>query len=75
MRFGGALAILAFALAACGGSSNSDVVTAPVAVDGRVTQVGEEFYAPEFVLTLADGSTLDSAQEERPLYIMFWAEW
>lgn len=74
MGIKGLIAFVLVFLAACG-SAVSDVSTGPVEVDGRVTQVGEEFFAPEFVLTLADGSTLDSAATDRPLYIMFWAEW
>ena len=31
--------------------------------------------APEFELTLADGSTFSLADEEKPIYMVFWAEW
>jgi cytochrome oxidase Cu insertion factor (SCO1/SenC/PrrC family) len=31
--------------------------------------------APDFTLTLADGSTFTLSQEQKPVYIIFWAEW
>jgi cytochrome oxidase Cu insertion factor (SCO1/SenC/PrrC family) len=31
--------------------------------------------APDFELTLADGSTFTLAGEQKPVYMVFWAEW
>ena len=31
--------------------------------------------APEFDLALADGSTFSLAGEQKPTYMVFWAEW
>ena len=65
-------------LAACGGAANSaelTVVEASPTVSGVVEQVGDEFFAPEFSLTLSDGTVFDTAQTDTPIYVMFWAEW
>ncbi len=31
--------------------------------------------APDFTLTLADGSTFTLSEEQKPVYLVFWAEW
>jgi hypothetical protein len=31
--------------------------------------------APEFQLELADGSTFALSAAEKPIYMVFWAEW
>lgn len=31
--------------------------------------------APDFELALADGSTFSLADEKKPVYMVFWAEW
>jgi cytochrome oxidase Cu insertion factor (SCO1/SenC/PrrC family) len=31
--------------------------------------------APNFTLTLADGTVFTLADESRPVYLVFWAEW
>ena len=31
--------------------------------------------APSFVTTLSDGSQFDMAAHDRPVYLVFWAEW
>lgn len=31
--------------------------------------------APDFELALADGSTFRLSDEQKPVYIVFWAEW
>ena len=63
---------------ACGGGVAGEAVSlqyGPATVDGTVEKVDDVFYAPDFTVVLADGSTLDTAQLETPLYIIFWAEW
>ena len=65
-------------VAACGGSVAGDGASlqyGPATVTGTVEQIDDVFYAPDFTVVLADGSTFDTAQLETPLYIMFWAEW
>lgn len=64
-------------VAACGSSGAGEVsaVAGPASVSGSVTQVEDEFYIPEFTLTLSDGSVFDSERVDGPLYLVFWAEW
>jgi hypothetical protein len=31
--------------------------------------------APDFVLALADGSAFSLSDEQKPVYLVFWAEW
>ncbi|MDX2344613.1 MAG: hypothetical protein QNL12_13205, partial [Acidimicrobiia bacterium] len=31
--------------------------------------------APDFELALADGSTFALSAEQKPVYVVFWAEW
>ena len=31
--------------------------------------------APDFVLALADGSSFSLTDEQKPVYLVFWAEW
>jgi hypothetical protein len=31
--------------------------------------------APDFELALADGSTFRLSDEQKPVYLVFWAEW
>jgi hypothetical protein len=31
--------------------------------------------APDFVLALADGSSFSLSDEQKPVYLVFWAEW
>ncbi len=31
--------------------------------------------APDFSLTLADGSVFSPSAEDKPIYMIFWAEW
>ena len=75
LRFVAASLVL---VAACGGAASSVELTAVEGrptVSGEVEQVGDEFFAPEFSLTLSDGTVFDTAQTDTPIYVMFWAEW
>ena len=75
LKFAAASLVL---LAACGGAASSaelTVVEGSPTVSGAVEQVGDEFFAPEFSLTLSDGTLFDTAQTDTPIYVMFWAEW
>lgn len=45
----------------------STSTTAPPAVDGPP--------APDFALALADGSEFVLSAEQKPVYMVFWAEW
>lgn len=53
---------------ACGdGAGSGDVggAAAPAATET----------APDFTLTLADGGVFRLSDEQRPVYMIFWAEW
>ena len=59
-------------------STASTVVTtsSPTTVTGEApptTPGGDP--APEFSLQLGDGSTFMLSSEQRPLFMVFWAEW
>lgn len=69
-------------LAACGGSNVDEAPTrAAPAPDGTTTissgadEVVDGPPAPDFELTLSDGSTFVLAAAEKPVYMVFWAEW
>lgn len=42
--------------------------SAPTTVDDRPV-------APDFTLTLGSGGTFTLSEEQRPVYMVFWAEW
>lgn len=61
-------------LAACG--SASDVASGTATIEGDfVEQADGSFVAPNFSLTLADGSTWELADQSTPTLITFWADW
>lgn len=63
MRLLGSLAALAVVVAACGGSATPE----PTSPAGPP--------APDFVLELSGGSVFVLSQEQKPVYLVFWAEW
>lgn len=42
-------------------------------VEERVRPDGPD--APDFTVTLADGSEFNLSAEQKPVYMVFWAEW
>jgi hypothetical protein len=48
-------------------STTSEVSDPPPPVDGPA--------APDFTFALADGSTFSLSGEQKPVYLVFWAEW
>jgi cytochrome oxidase Cu insertion factor (SCO1/SenC/PrrC family) len=69
----GALAIVA---AACSSSSAADTPSA--ASDGATEQrvgAADGPAAADFTLALGDGSTFTLSEEQKPVYLIFWAEW
>lgn len=63
MRTLGMLMILGCLLAACGGD------TEPALEEATSTA------APDFTLALGNGGTFTLAEESRPVFMVFWAEW
>ena len=49
------------------GPTSTAATTAPVVVDGPP--------APDFSLALADGTEFILSAEQKPVYMVFWAEW
>jgi len=49
------------------GPTTTAATTAPVVVDGPP--------APDFSLALADGTEFTLSAEQKPVYMVFWAEW
>ena len=73
---------LALTAAACGGGASDGAgglaaVPTVEAVIGTTppTSTPEGVAIPNVSLTLADGSTLDFAEVDTPMMIVFWAEW
>jgi len=54
-----------------------DSTQAPGSVSTAVTEAPrtEGPSAPGFVTTLADGSKFSLVEHDRPVYLIFWAEW
>ena len=52
-------------LVACGGSDDGVATSAEVP--------GES--APDFTMALADGTDFTLSAEQKPVYMVFWAEW
>jgi hypothetical protein len=48
-------------------STTLGATTSPPQVEGPV--------APDFVFALADGSSFSLSDEQKPVYLVFWAEW
>lgn len=80
--------ILAFALAAC--SAQGEVTTSSTrasaedsvtATDPEVAAAAPEVspsgrpFAPDFTLELGDGGSYTLSEAEKPVYLVFWAEW
>ena len=63
------------------GTTESGATTTTVASsEDATTTTGpasnpERALAPDFSLTLSDGSQYQLANETRPVYLVFWAEW
>ena len=58
--------------------SGSDSSDAPGQDDSPATAAAPSFDGPpavDFELTLGDGSTFTLAAEQKPVYMVFWAEW
>jgi hypothetical protein len=64
-------------------SNSPDTTGAPDSTEGPTTTPGsateapppEGPVAPAFVTTLADGTQFSLSDHEKPIYMIFWAEW
>lgn len=84
MRWPLGLIIFALAAASCGGNAIEPTSTASTPastttiVQTETTTTTAEAVgpaAPGFDLELADGSTFTLSAAEKPVYMVFWAEW
>jgi hypothetical protein len=74
---------MVLAVAACagdGGTEVADTSTSPTAATTTAAAADpqpqiEGQAAPDFVLTLGDGSAFSLSDEQKPVYLVFWAEW
>jgi len=55
--------------------TESDVTTTTSAPDTVPPPQIEGPAAPDFTLALADGSSFTLGDEQKPVYLVFWAEW
>lgn len=78
------LIALVLVVSACGGTSTGDsqATSAPVAGTAAESsaapddaQGADDSGALDFELALSDGSTFRLSDEEKPVYLVFWAEW
>lgn len=85
------LLVLTMVVAACGGdtspiasgdpvptsSTPSSEPASPVGSDVTTTVPAEPEgpIAPDFTLALGDGGTYTLSEGEKPVYMVFWAEW
>lgn len=56
-----------------GTTSGPTTTGAPAETTTRVPPDGEP--APDFTLALGDGGTFTLSDEQKPVYMIFWAEW
>lgn len=64
---------LGLVVASCGGAGQSGSPAADTPTDVSVETSGPS--APDFDLALADGTTFSLAAADKPVYMVFWAEW
>jgi len=78
------IALLALVVAGCGESGQPVAVqttsrAVPSGDDGAAavatSTTSADSLAPDFQLELGDGSTFNLRDEQKPVYLVFWAEW
>lgn len=73
------LALLVVSPAACGGpsSGSSTVDSDPTGDATTATSNGSSAarIAPDFTLQLGNGGRFTLSEEQRPVFLVFWAEW
>jgi hypothetical protein len=78
------LVALVLVVSACGGTSTGDIQATSAPGSGTAAessaapddaQQADDSGALDFELALSDGSTFHLSDEEKPVYLVFWAEW
>ncbi len=79
------IAVFALVAAACSGggdetpstSDGGSVTTSPVTTSpiGDAASRVDGPPAPDFTLALGDGGEFSLSAEQKPVYVIFWAEW
>jgi cytochrome oxidase Cu insertion factor (SCO1/SenC/PrrC family) len=62
--------LLASMVTACGAAIQTATTNT-----GATTTGASAVQAPDFTLTLSDGTDFTLSSETRPVYLVFWAEW
>ena len=80
-----ALAAILFLVAACGSAQGTTTTAAGVEATSTTSAPGgggspeapavEGPPAPDFTLVLGSGGTFTLSDEQKPVYMVFWAEW
>jgi len=61
--------------APAGSGSSAPDVPATSAAPGETTTTSDREVAPDFTLELGDGGEYTLSEGEKPVYLVFWAEW
>ena len=56
-------------------TSSPDDPTTTSAAPGQTTTTSDREIAPDFTLELGDGGEYTLSEGEKPVYLVFWAEW
>ncbi len=79
--------ISGFALVACSATGGAPVSSEPAPVEETITSTGVTVpdnagatpsgrpLAPDFTLELGDGGSYSLSEADKPVYLVFWAEW
>lgn len=56
-------------------SSESSQTPTPTAAPDTTSPASDRMVAPDFTLALGSGGTFTLSDSEKPVYLVFWAEW
>ncbi len=56
-------------------SSESSQTPTPTAAPDATSPASDRMVAPDFTLALGSGGTFTLSDSEKPVYLVFWAEW
>ena len=62
-------------LTACAGADEASSQSSVATVEAGAAATSDAPAAPDFELELGDGETFRLAEETKPVFLVFWAEW